>query len=238
MHVLGGGSNVLIRDEGVAGLVVHLAAPAFGSISTQGCTLSAGGGARLSHVISTSVREGLSGLETLVGIPGTVGGALRTNAGANGSDIGQCTRSATVMTRNGEIVVNEGSDLRFAYRQSSLDELVILAADFGLEREDVDSLTKRLQKLWIVRKSWQPHGDLNVASIFQDVGGISAASLIEQAGFKSTQVGQAAVSDLNANFIIAQPQAKSSDVIELIGRLRDGVAERLGIALETQLEIW
>src|SRR5262245_38874748 len=83
VRVLGGGSNVLIRDEGVAGLVVHLAAAAFGSISVQGTTVTAGGGAKLSHVISTSVREGLSGLEPLVGIPGTVGGALRTNAGAN-----------------------------------------------------------------------------------------------------------------------------------------------------------
>ncbi len=238
VRVLGGGSNVLVRDEGVAGLVIHLAAPAFGAISVQGCTLTAGGGARLSHAISTAVREGLSGLEPLVGIPGTVGGALRTNAGANGSDIGQCTSRATVMTRGGEIVVNEGSDLRFAYRQSSLDELVILAADFGLDREDVATLTKRMQKLWIVQKSIQPQGNVNVGCIFQDVGGISAASLIEQAGFKSAQVGQATISDLNANFIVAQPQAKSRDVIELIERLRNGVAERLGIALEAELEIW
>jgi UDP-N-acetylmuramate dehydrogenase len=238
VRVLGGGSNVLVRDEGVAALVIHLAAPAFGGIAVQGCTVTAGGGAKLSHVISTAVREGLAGLEPLVGIPGTVGGALRTNAGANGSDIGQCTKRATVMTRGGDIVVNEGSDLRFAYRQSSLDELVILSADFGLEREDVFTLTKRMQKLWIVQKSLQPQGNLNVGCIFQDVGGISAASLIEQAGFKSAQVGQVSVSDLNANFIVAQPQATSSDVIELIDKLRNGVAERLGVALETELQVW
>jgi UDP-N-acetylmuramate dehydrogenase len=238
VRVLGGGSNVLIRDEGVPGLVVHLAAPAFGAIAVNGTTVTAGGGARLSHVISTAVREGLSGLEPLVGIPGTVGGALRTNAGANGSDIGQCTRRATVMTHVGQVQVNEGSDLRFAYRQSSLDELVILDADFGLDREDVATLTKRMQKLWIVQKSMQPQGHLNVGCIFQDVGGIRAASLIEQAGFRSAQVGQAAVSELNANFIVAQPQAKSRDVIALIELLRNGVAERLGIALEAELEIW
>jgi UDP-N-acetylmuramate dehydrogenase len=238
VRVLGGGSNVLIRDEGVAGLVIHLAAPAFGAISTAGCTLTAGGGAKLSHVISTAVREGLSGLESLVGIPGTVGGALRTNAGANGSDIGQCTRRATVMTRGGETLVQEGSDLRFAYRQSSLDELVILSAEFALEREDAASLTKRMQKLWIIQKSLQPQANQNIASLFQDVGGISAASLIEQAGFKSSQVGGVALSDLNANFVVADPQARSADVIELIERLRTGVAERLGIALESQLEIW
>ena len=105
-------------------------------------------------------------------------------------------------------------------------------------REDVAVLTKRMQKLWIVQKSLQPQGNLNVGCIFQDVGGIRAASLIEQAGFKSAQVGQASISDLNANFIVAQPQAKSRDVIELIERLRNGVAERLGIALEAELEIW
>lgn len=238
VRVLGGGSNVLVPDEGFAGLVIHLAAPAFGAISVKGTTLTAGGGAKLSHVISTAVREGLSGLESLVGIPGTVGGALRTNAGASGSDIGQVTCRATVMTRAGEIVVNEGSDLRFAYRQSSLDELVIIDADFGLIREDVDTLTKRMQKLWIVQKSVQPQGNLNVGCIFQDVGGISASSLIEQAGFKSIQVGQAMISDLNANFVVVQPNAKSRDVIELVERLRNGVAERLGIALEAQLEVW
>lgn len=238
VRVLGSGSNVLVRDEGVAGLVIHLSAAPFAGIQVQGTTVSAGGGAKLSHVISTAVREGLSGLEPLVGIPGTVGGALRTNAGANGSDIGQCTRRATVMTRVGETVIREGSDLRFAYRQSSLDELVILGADFGLEREDVATLTKRMQKLWIVQKSMQPQGNLNVGCIFQDVGGVSAASLIEQAGFKSAQVGQARVSELNANFIVADSQAKSRDVIELIERLRNGVAERLGVALETELQIW
>ena len=238
VRVLGGGSNVLVRDEGVAGLVIHLSAAPFAGIQVQGPTVIAGGGAKLSHVISTAVREGLSGLEPLVGIPGTVGGALRTNAGANGSDIGQCTRRATVMTRTGDTIIHEGSDLRFAYRQSSLDELVILSADFGLEREDVATLTKRMQKLWIVQKSLQPQGNLNVGCIFQDVGGVSAASLIEQAGFKSAQVGQARVSELNANFIVADSQAKSRDVIELIERLRNGVAERLGVALETELQIW
>jgi len=238
VRVLGGGSNVLIRDEGVAGLVIHLAAPAFCEISVAGNTLRAGGGAKLTHVISTAVRESLSGLEQLVGIPGTVGGALRTNAGANGNDIGQRTRRATVMTSGGEVLKYEGSDLRFAYRQSSLDELVILEATFELDREEVGTLTKRMQKLWIVQKASQPHGNLNVGCIFKDVGGISAASLIEQAGFKSAQVGQAMVCDLNANFIIAQPNAKSRDVIELIERLRNGVAERLGVALETELQIW
>ena len=95
MRVLGGGSNLLVRDEGVRGLVVSLGAAAFGRIQVAGRKLTAGGGAKLGHVISTAVREGLAGLESLVGIPGTLGGALHTNAGTHGGDIGQCTTTAT-----------------------------------------------------------------------------------------------------------------------------------------------
>lgn len=238
VRILGGGSNVLLPDQGVSGLVIHLAAPAFSEIKVAGRTVTAGGGAKLGHVISTAVREGLAGLEPLVGIPGTVGGALRLNAGANGGDIGQRTRRATVMTRAGDIVIHQRNDLRFAYRQSSLDELVILSADFELDKEDSQALTKRMQKLWIVKKAGQPQGGLNMGCIFKDVGGISAASLIEQSGLKSAQMGHASVSEANANFIIAQPGAKSGDVIALIDRLRNGVAERLGVALETEIQIW
>ncbi|MGE0757671.1 MAG: UDP-N-acetylmuramate dehydrogenase [Pirellulaceae bacterium] len=238
VRVLGGGSNVLLPDEGVTGLVIHLAAPAFSEIRVSGKKLIAGGGAKLGHVISTAVREGLAGLEPLVGIPGTIGGALRLNAGANGSDIGQLAEQATVMDRLGEMIVHERSDLRFAYRESSLDELVILQAEFALEEEDAEALTKRMQTLWIVRRSSQPQGTLNMGCIFKDVGGISAASLIEQAGLKYAQVGQAAVSDVNANFIIARPGAKAADVVSLIELLRSGVAERLGIALEAEIQIW
>lgn len=238
VRVLGGGSNVLLPDEGVTGLVIHLAAPAFSEIRVSGKKLIAGGGAKLGHVISTAVREGLAGLEPLVGIPGTIGGALRLNAGANGSDIGQLAEQATVMDRLGEMIVHERSDLRFAYRESSLDELVILQAEFALEEEDAEALTKRMQTLWIVRRSSQPQGTLNMGCIFKDVGGISAASLIEQAGLKYAQVGQAAVSDVNANFIIARPGAKAADVVGLIELLRSGVAERLGIALEAEIQIW
>src|SRR5215510_9437172 len=104
VRVLGGGSNLLVRDEGVSGLVLSLSAAVFGKIQVAGRKLTAGGGAKLGHVISTAVREGLAGLETLVGIPGTLGGALHTNASAHGGDIGQYTASAKVLTRGGEII--------------------------------------------------------------------------------------------------------------------------------------
>jgi UDP-N-acetylmuramate dehydrogenase len=238
VRVLGGGSNILVRDEGVTGLVVRMAAPAFSEIALAGQILSAGGGAKLGQAISTSVREGLAGLEALVGIPGTIGGALHGNAGSRGGDIGQWTCQATVMTRAGEIIERSREELVFAYRESSLDELVILGAKFELEKDDPEELTKRMQKQWIVKKASQPLGHQSAGCIFKNPRGMSAGMLIEQAGLKNSRVGQAEVSERHANFIVAHPGATSQDVLGLIELVRDRVMERLGIDLETEIEIW
>jgi UDP-N-acetylmuramate dehydrogenase len=238
VRVLGGGSNILVRDEGVAGVVVRLTAPVFSDITLAGDILSAGGGAKLGHAISTSVREGRAGLETLVGIPGTIGGALHGNAGSRGGDIGQWTCQATVMTRAGEILERRRDELVFAYRESSLDELVILGAKFQLDEDDPEELTKRMQKQWIVKKASQPLGHQSAGCIFKNPRGMSAGMLIEQAGLKNTRVGQAEVSDRHANFIIADPGATSADVLKLIDLVRERVLDRLGIELETEIEVW
>jgi UDP-N-acetylmuramate dehydrogenase len=238
VRILGGGSNVLVRDEGLSGVVVRLNAPAFSDIALNKDLLSAGGGAKLGHAISTSVREGRAGLEALVGIPGTIGGALHGNAGSRGGDIGQWTCQATVMSRSGEILQRKRDELVFAYRESSLDELVILSAQFQLEQDDPEELTKRMQKQWIVKKASQPLGHQSAGCIFKNPRGMSAGMLIEQAGLKNTRIGQAEVSDRHANFIIADPGATSADVLKLIEVVRERVMERLGIELETEIEIW
>ncbi|HAY81053.1 MAG TPA: UDP-N-acetylenolpyruvoylglucosamine reductase [Planctomycetaceae bacterium] len=238
VRLIGGGSNVLVPDAGVEGLVLHLSAPAFAEIGVTDNQVTAGGGAKLSHVISTSVREGLGGLEQMVGVPGTVGGALHGNAGTQGGDIGQWTRRARVMTRAGEIRTHETDSLNFAYRRSSLDELVILDATFELEQGDSKQLTKRMQTLWIIKKSKQPKTTENTCAVFRDPGGVDAASLIEQAGLKGTEVGQASVSERNANFIVAQPGATSQSVVELIAKIKAQVFDRTGVELEPTLNIW
>ncbi|MBM4091560.1 MAG: UDP-N-acetylmuramate dehydrogenase [Planctomycetes bacterium] len=238
VRMLGGGSKVLVRDVGVPGVVIRLAAAAFSEIQTSDTLVSAGSGAKLGHVISTAVREGLAGLEPLVGIPGTVGGALRGNAGTEAHDIGQSTERATVMMGNGEIVEHGPDDLRFAYRSSSLDELVILRASFALEPEDRRELTKRMQTLWIVKKSQQPTGNESMGRIFKDPIGLRAASLIEQAGLKSARVGGAELSDKHANFVVVHQGATSEDVIRLVDILRSQVRDRVGVELETDVEFW
>ncbi len=238
VRLLGGGSNILVRDEGVSGLVIRLSAPVFNEIAVSNRTVTVGGGAKLGHAIATSVREGLAGLETLVGIPGTIGGALHGNAGSRGGDIGQWTCQATVMTRAGEIHTRSGEELVFAYRESSLDELVILGAKFELEQEDPEELTKRMQKQWIIKKAGQPLGHQSAGCIFKNPRGMSAGMLIEQAGLKNTRMGGAEVSQRHANFIVANEGATSADVLQLIDLVRERVQERLGITLETEIEVW
>lgn len=238
IRLLGGGSNVLVRDEGVAGMVVSLTSPVFSRLQIAGRVVTAGGGVKLAHAISETVRAGLAGLEPLVGIPGTIGGALHGNSGSRGGDIGQWASLATVMTRSGEIIQRDRDDLVFAYRQSSLDELVILNAEFTLEPDDPVQLTKRMQKQWIIKKASQPLSHQNVASVFKNPRGMSAGMLIDQAGLKGTRVGEVEVSGRHANFIVAGEGATSQDVLRLIDMIRSRVAERLGVELETELEIW
>lgn len=238
VRLLGGGSNLLVRDEGVRGMVIHLAAAPFCEIQVNGSSARAGGGAKLAHLISHCAREGLGGLESLAGIPGTVGGALHGNAGTQSGDIGQWTSAATVMLRSGEILVRERDDLRFAYRESSLDELVILNATFSLEREDPQALTKRLQKNWIVAKAAHPTGGATAAQIFRDPGGANAGVLIDKAGLRDMRVGNAEICGTNSNFIVANAGATSRDVEQLIQLVQKKVSERTGFDLELQTEIW
>jgi UDP-N-acetylmuramate dehydrogenase len=237
-RLLGGGSNVLVRDEGVPGMVISLAQPAFSEIRISDRQVTVGGGANLANAITVTVGAGLAGLEPLVGIPGTVGGALHGNAGSHGGDIGQWACHASVMTRGGEIIQRERNDLVFAYRQSSLDELAILEAGFELEEEDPVEVTKRMQKQWIVKKANLPMTHENTGCIFKNPRGMSAGMLIDQCGLKGEQVGGAEVSQRHANFFIAHPGATAKDVLQLIDVVRNRVAERMGVELETEIQIW
>jgi UDP-N-acetylmuramate dehydrogenase len=238
VRMLGSGSNLLVRDEGVPGMVMCLSAPAFGNIQAEGQTITAGGGAKLSHVVTTAVHEGLAGLEMLVAIPGTLGGALHGNAGTHGGDIGQWTVRATVVTAKGEVHEREREELVFGYRQSSLDDLVILEAKLHLEQDDPRELARRLQKQWIIRKASQPMGHQCAGCVFKNPRGMTAGELIERAGLKGTRIGGALVSDRHANFIIAEPECTASDVLRLIEMIRGQVLQRLGVEMELELEIW
>ncbi len=238
VRLLGRGSNVLVRDEGVPGMVIRLSNAAFANISIDGNKLTAGGGAKLGRTITTAVHGGLAGLEMLIGIPGTLGGALHGNAGTHGGNVGQWATRATVVTLTGEVLQRSKDDLVFTYRRSSLNELAILEATFELEEDDPKQLAKQLQKNWIVKRANQPMGHQCAGCVFKNPRGASAGELIDGVGLKGTRIGGAVVSDRHANFIVAEPECTSQDVLRLIELIRTQVHERTGIELKLEMEIW
>ncbi len=238
IRILGRGSNVLVRDEGVPGVVIMLSDPAFRKIEVQDNTITAGAGARLGRVVTTAVHGGLAGLEELVAIPGTLGGALHGNAGVHGSDIGQWTAQVTVITDSGELLARDREDLVFDYRHSSLDEPVILSGRLELEEDDPRDLAKRMQKQWIIRKAHQPMGHQSAGCIFKNPPGTHAGELIEEAGLKGTRIGGAVVSSRHANFIIAEPECTAQDVLRLVELVATQVQQRFEVELEQEFEVW
>jgi len=237
-RLLGHGSNILVRDEGVPGMTLRLSALEFNKVQVDGSRITVGGGAVLGRLVTTAVHEGLAGLEMLVGIPGTVGGALHGNTGTHGGDVGQCTAGATVIAASGEVVHRTRDDLVFGYRESSLDELAIVEATFQLEEEDPRALAKRMQKQWILKKAAQPLGHQCAGCVFKNPRGTSAGELIEKVGLKGTRIGGAVVSERHANFIVAEPECTSQDVLRLIELVRGQVHDRIGIRLDLELEVW
>jgi UDP-N-acetylmuramate dehydrogenase len=237
--ILGGGSNVLVRDEGVEALVIHLESPFFSDVKVEGDRITAGAAVPLTALISQTARAGLAGLEILTGIPGTVGGALRGNAGSRQGAIGPFVGRATVLDAGDEVQIRERDDLSFVDRESNLDEPVILSAEFELAREDPESVVRRMRRIWIVKKENQPYGHQSSGCVFKNPSpDVSAGALIDQAGLKGTRHGGAEVSDRHANFIVAHPGAKAADVLQLIDQIQQRVWQQFGYELELQLQIW
>lgn len=238
-RILAGGSNVLVRDSGVAGVVILLESPAFADVVIQGNRVEAGAAVPLTALISQTARAGLAGLELLTGVPGTVGGALRGNAEGHQGSIGQFVRRAHVIDAQDRVQVRERDDLSFGYRWSNLDEPVILSATFEFESEDPEAVVKRMRRIWIVKKENQPYGHQSAGLIFKNpMPDLSARVLIDQTGLKGTRVGGAEISDRHANFIVAQPGATAEDVLGLIDLIRRRVRQQFGYDLELQLQVW
>jgi UDP-N-acetylmuramate dehydrogenase len=237
--ILGGGSNVLVRDKGVDALVIQLESPHFSDVIVRGNIVQAGAAVPLTALISHSAREGLAGLEILTGIPGTVGGALRGNAGGRQGAIGPYVRRATVLDTADLIQVRERDDLSFGDRDSNLDDPVILSAEFELAPEDPESVVRRMRRIWIIKKENQPYGHQLSGCIFKNPAPeVSAGTLIDQAGLKGTRYGGAEVSDRHANFVVAHAGATAADVLQLIDRMRQRVWQQFGYELELQIQIW
>jgi UDP-N-acetylmuramate dehydrogenase len=238
VRVLGNGCNLLIREEGVPGVVLRLDAPAFHEITVEGKTVRAGTGAPVSALISQAARHGLAGLESLVGIPGTVGGALCCNAGDRSGDIGQFVRSVEVLDNRGNVQVRDRDELRFGEHSSNLDDPVLLSAEFLLDPDADDAIVKRMRKAFIMRKASRPLSFQSAARLFQDPRGFSARELIEKAGLAQTKVGGAELSERDANFVVVHPGATSRDVLRLIDLIRSRVRDHFNVELEQEIQVW
>jgi UDP-N-acetylmuramate dehydrogenase len=237
-RVLGAGVNILVRDEPLAGVVLRLSAPAFTTIRVSGRSVRAGCGAALSALISATARHSLAGLETLVGIPATVGGALRCNAGDRFGEIGQFVQRVEVLDDTGKVDLRERDELQFEEHHSNLDDAVLLAAEFQLESDSADAIVKRMRKAWIQRKAEQPFSFQAAARLFQNPRGFTAANLIEQAGLARQRVGGVELSERNANFVVASAGATARDVLRLIELVRSKVRERTGVELRQEIVVW
>jgi UDP-N-acetylmuramate dehydrogenase len=238
VRLLGGGSNILVKDEGVPGLVVRLTAPAFTAVTVSGRTVRAGGGAALSAVISEAARHSLAGLETLIGIPGHVGGAVRTNAGTRAGQVSQFLRQLDVLDHQGRRQTIDRDDLPTDPVAGPLDDFILLAAEFELETDNPDSILKRMRRAWIQKKAHQPLSFQPAARLFKDPRGQSAEQLIEQAGLQGAAVGGASLSDRNPNYVVVTDRATARDVLRLIDLVKAKVAEQLGQTLQLALVVW
>lgn len=238
VRLLGGGCNLLVRDEGVPGLVLRLTAPPFTAVTVQGNNVKAGGGVALSALLSEAAKHSLAGLETSIGIPGTVGGALRCQAGSKGGSISQWVRRLEVLTSAGHMVTYERDDMPLEQLTGGPEELLVLSAEFGLEPDQPDSILKRMRKCWIERKAHLPLSFQATARLFRNVQGMGAEQLIEQAGAQKSQVGGVRLSERNPNYVVAEKEATARDVLRLIDMVRAQVEKTTGQTLQLGLMVW
>ena len=238
VYMLGFGSNLLIRDEGVRGAVIKLAGTDFIKTEFDGEYVTAWAGAALSKLVLDCVRKGLSGLECLTGIPGSVGGAVKMNAGGSFGDIGANIESVMLMDRQGQIFEKKKPELVFAYRWVNITAKYILSAKLELVEAESEQILRHIKEIWIYKKNSQPMNKRNAGCVFKNPRGLSAGALIDRAGLKGYQVGGAEVSDKHANFIIANAGCCSSDIINLISIIKEKVREKFDVDLDMELEIW
>lgn len=244
VFVLGKGSNTLVADAGVDAVVVRLGA-GLKWVHRDGEIAAAGAGEAMPALAAWVAKEGLAGLEFAAGIPATVGGSVRMNAGAHGGEVAERLVSAdVVLPSSGRLVSLGPSELGFGYRQSSLPpRSVVVAARWALTAEDPATIRARLDELRAWRRRTQPLRERNCGSVFTNPAGDSAGRLVEAAGLKGHRVGGARISDKHANFVVVDRSggrdaaATAADVRTLIGEVRAVVAAMTGVVLEPEVRL-
>jgi UDP-N-acetylmuramate dehydrogenase len=238
IYVLGLGANLLVGDKGVGGAVFRLDQEYWRHVKCDGPNVEVGAGVDIQKLVLHTVRHGLAGIECLAGIPGTLGGGVRMNAGGKFGDIGAVVRRVGVMDVSGAVIERTRDDLVFDYRTTNISAKFILGATLALEEEDPERIMKRVKEIWMYKRNSQPLNTKNAGCIFKNPRGLSAGALIDQAGLKGLRIGGAEVSHKHANFIIAHPGCLADDVMRLIKVIREKVMEKNEIYLESEVQIW
>ena len=236
LTVIGVGSNLLVRDGGIPGVTIRLSS-AFGKIETKGTRVRAGAAALDAQVARAAADAGISGLEFLRGVPGTIGGALRMNAGCYGREIKDIFVEAAALDARGNRVALTAADMDFVYRKSQArDELIFIEAAFDGLLDKPEAIRARMEELNANREASQPIRSKTGGSTFKNPPGQKAWQLIDEAGCRGLRVGDAQVSEKHANFLINMGEAKAADIEALGETVRARVKEKSGIALEWEIK--
>ena len=232
---LGGGSNVIFSDEGFAGLVIYLGRMRkFRLVGEE--VIEAECGVPTAWAVRQVARLGLSGWECLSGIPGTLGGALKMNAGGKYGEIQERLLWVDWMDETGEVYRSRREEIHFAYRFSSIPG-VILRAGFRLEKKEKTLVEAKTRAILLEKKASQPFGKKSAGCVFKNPVGDSAGRLIDQAGLKGMGVGRAVVSKKHANFVLNLGGARADDIFKLVELVRQRVWQRFGVWLETEVKM-
>jgi UDP-N-acetylmuramate dehydrogenase len=239
---IGNGTNLIVKDGGYKGAVISMLRMSGISLAERGSEqvlLHAGAGATLSEIVLLSEKRSLSGMEFCAGIPGSVGGAVRMNAGAYGIEIKDVIETVELMIVSGEIQESGKDDLKFTYRNLDIPEdTVIVGASFSLRKGFEEQIHARINEILGKRKNKHPLEYRNAGSIFKNPnGGIPAGRIIDELGLKGVQIGEAKISEKHGNFIVNLGNAKASDIIALIDIIKTKARSERGIALETEVMI-
>ncbi len=234
-YVMGNGSNILISDEGIRGIVINLET-SFNYLRHENEMITAGAGVKIAKFVDYCIQNSYAGVEMLAGIPATVGGALIMNAGAYGGETSDHVTEVKVI-KNEKLKVLSKEDCGFMYRNSNLKNTVILDAAFKLPKGDKEEISQKRKELILNRNQAQPVEIPNAGCIFKNPKDNKAAKLIDECGLKGTKYGGAMVSTKHANFIVNYDNATAHDVIELVKIVKSTVREKKGIDLEMEVKL-
>ncbi len=238
-YVIGNGSNLLVKDEGIRGLVIKIG-PKFSSVSVEDEKIIASSGVGTPRVAQVAKKHALTGLEFACGIPGTVGGCVRMNAGAYGGEMKDVVESVTYLDSDGNIKKILNKDMEFDYRHSVFGnhkDWIILSVTFALKKGDVEEISKLMESNALARRTKQPLEYPNFGSVFKRPTGYFVGKLVQDSGLRGYQIGGAQVSQKHTGFIINTGNATCQDVLDLIRYVQDTVYEKFNVKLQTEVEI-